>query len=239
MGTAALPVTLSLLFHSGLLMALVFVSMPARPPDAQPQIILSEGESVIQISLVQPTVNIEPAVTIGPALPEPADAVEPYEEPWEPPPITFSDEPKLPEVEPPPEPRQEPAPPPPEPPQPDYTPKREVAVEQPEPVPPPKPSPAQRGVDRGASPVEQPSPEYPEFCRKRGQEGAVVLEVEVLTDGTVGQIRVVEECRYGRLTRAAIEAVRNTTFEPALRDGKPVASVVTIPFRFELHGSTK
>lgn len=61
-----------------------------------------------------------------------------------------------------------------------------------------------------------------------------MLELEVLADGTVGLIRVLEEPGYPRLVAAAIDAARRMRFEPAKSDGRPVRSVVRLPVRFVL-----
>jgi TonB family protein len=62
----------------------------------------------------------------------------------------------------------------------------------------------------------------------------VLLEVEVLPDGRAGQVRVLLAPDYPRLVEAAVEATRKATFRPALLDGRPVRSVIEIPFRFRL-----
>jgi len=91
-----------------------------------------------------------------------------------------------------------------------------------------------RGVSRGAEALDLPAPRYPEACRRRGQEGEVVLEVEVLADGRAREVRVLERARYEQLTEAAIDAARRARFAPALRDGRAVTASVVIPFRFVL-----
>ncbi len=82
--------------------------------------------------------------------------------------------------------------------------------------------------------VHLPSPEYPRRSRRRGQEGTVVLEVEILADGGVGAVRVLRGSRHEWLASAAKAAVRNARFRPATSAGRPVRSTVEIPFRFEL-----
>lgn len=79
-----------------------------------------------------------------------------------------------------------------------------------------------------------PIPTYPAESRRLGEEGLVVLEVQVRADGTVGEVRVTSDPGYPRLTEAAIDAARRTEFTPATRDGRSVEGTVTIPFRFVL-----
>ncbi|KUK13994.1 MAG: periplasmic protein TonB [bacterium] len=80
--------------------------------------------------------------------------------------------------------------------------------------------------------VEKPS--YPFIARKMRYEGVVVLDIEVLPDGRVGEVKVVESSGYNILDKAAIEAVRKWTFVPAQRDGKAVRSIVRQKVVFKL-----
>ncbi len=90
------------------------------------------------------------------------------------------------------------------------------------------------GVETGVETLHLPTPKYPSLSRKRGEEGLVLLQVEVLPDGSVGEIIVLEDAGFRRLTQAAISAVRKGRFKPATRDGHPTKDTVRIPFRFIL-----
>lgn len=79
-----------------------------------------------------------------------------------------------------------------------------------------------------------PAPAYPEISRRRGEEGRVLLEAEVLETGRVGTIRVVQESRFPLLNRAATEAVQKWVLRPARRNGTAVADRIRIPVRFQL-----
>jgi protein TonB len=90
---------------------------------------------------------------------------------------------------------------------------------------------------KAATPVEivnLPTPEYPPRSRRLGEEGRVLLEVEVLADGRAGKIRMLQAPDFPRLVEAAIEAAKNARFRPATRDGQPVCAVVEIAIRFRL-----
>jgi protein TonB len=79
-----------------------------------------------------------------------------------------------------------------------------------------------------------PRPEYSDEARKAKYQGQVLLSVVVLANGQAGKIQVVNGPGLG-LDQKAIEAVRNWRFKPAIgRDGKPVATVVTIQVMFQL-----
>jgi len=108
----------------------------------------------------------------------------------------------------------------------------------PEPVtepPTPEPAtPAPAGVTRGAEPLAEIHPTYPPASIRRGEEGSVLLRVEVLADGRAGRMELVRSSGHDRLDRAACDAVRTARFLPALANGRPVIAWVTIPFQFRL-----
>ncbi len=93
------------------------------------------------------------------------------------------------------------------------------------------------GRHKAATPVRVlhlPAPDYPRESRRLGEEGLVVLAVEVRPDGAPGSADVVRGGDTPRLVSAAKAAVRRARFLPATRGGRPVAATVEIPFRFEL-----
>ena len=90
------------------------------------------------------------------------------------------------------------------------------------------------GVTRGAEPIQDILPEYPPASVRSGEEGVVLLCVEVLASGQPARIKLLQSSSYDRLDRAAMAAVRRTRFLPAMEQGKPVDTWVTIPFRFRL-----
>lgn len=78
-----------------------------------------------------------------------------------------------------------------------------------------------------------PSPSYPPLARARGLDGEVVLNVQILSDGRVGDVYVVSSPGHPLLENEAIAAVKSWTFFPATEDGQAVSSnkKVRIPFR--------
>jgi periplasmic protein TonB len=82
--------------------------------------------------------------------------------------------------------------------------------------------------------IYSPDPEYSEEARKVKHMGVVVLWLVVGPDGKPRDIRVVRTLGLG-LDEKAIEAVKNWRFEPALKDGKPVAVQVNIEVNFHLY----
>ena len=82
--------------------------------------------------------------------------------------------------------------------------------------------------------IYAPEPEYSEEARKVKQMGVVVLRLVVGSDGNPRDIQVVRALGLG-LDEKAIEAVRKWRFEPARKDGKPVAVAVNIEVNFHLY----
>ena len=79
-----------------------------------------------------------------------------------------------------------------------------------------------------------PAPEYPTSARRRGAEGSVLVEISVGADGTAEDAKVVEGSGADDLDAAAVAAVKNWKFRPAVRAGQPVASRERIRFVFKL-----
>ncbi|QCO67627.1 energy transducer TonB [Luteimonas yindakuii] len=95
------------------------------------------------------------------------------------------------------------------------------------------PAPA-AGVTRDASPVTPIDPGYPAAALRAREEGLVMLRATVDSDGRTGDIEIIESSRSRELDRAALAAVRDARFSPAMRDGKPIPSTVQVPVEFRL-----
>jgi periplasmic protein TonB len=79
-----------------------------------------------------------------------------------------------------------------------------------------------------------PDPEYSEEARKAKYQGTCVLWLVVGPDGRARDIRVARTLGLG-LDEKAIEAVKNWKFEPAMKDGKPVAVQINVEVTFRLY----
>jgi protein TonB len=79
-----------------------------------------------------------------------------------------------------------------------------------------------------------PAPEYPTASRRRREEGVVLLNVAVDTNGSPSTITINRSSGYPLLDEAALDAVRRWSFEPARAAGVPVFSTVIVPVRFSL-----
>jgi len=79
-----------------------------------------------------------------------------------------------------------------------------------------------------------PDPEYSEEARKAKYQGTVVLWVVVGPDGRPKEVRVQRSLGLG-LDEKAVEAVRQWKFEPAKKDGSPVAVQINVEVNFRLY----
>src|SRR5947208_15990406 len=80
----------------------------------------------------------------------------------------------------------------------------------------------------------QPDPEYSEEARKAKYQGTCVLWLIVGPDGKPRDIKVARNLGMG-LDEKAIQAVKTWKFEPAMKDGKPVAVEISVEVEFRLY----
>lgn len=78
-------------------------------------------------------------------------------------------------------------------------------------------------------------PQYPEAAKLQHIQGAVVLEAEVLGDGTVGKVAVLRG--EPLLAEAATQAVKQWKYQPYFVDGRPAQRQERITVRFSLPSS--
>lgn len=77
------------------------------------------------------------------------------------------------------------------------------------------------------------TPQYPKSAKEAKKEGTVVLQVIIDENGTPKDIVALTNLGFG-LEAAAIEALKNSTFHPAMKAGKPISHQVEIPFAFKI-----
>lgn len=82
--------------------------------------------------------------------------------------------------------------------------------------------------------LHNPAPEYPDFARRRGWEGTVVLRVWVRANGTPSEIQVEQSSGRDVLDSAARQAVTRWTFVPAKRGDVAEEGWVSVPIGFSL-----
>lgn len=135
-------------------------------------------------------------------------------------------------------------------------PKQETTAPEPEPEPDlepeidliPEPEIATRPAQMQTGPVtltselavscpELNAPAYPPISRRMGEEGKLVLRVELDENGRVDNADVINSSGYARLDDAAMTAVKSWQCKPPLRDGKPARAIALQPFNFVLQGN--
>jgi TonB family protein len=82
--------------------------------------------------------------------------------------------------------------------------------------------------------AENPKPIYPQEAKEKRYEGEVVLRVEVLVNGRVGQIEIKKSSSYELLDRSALTAVKQWRFIPAKNGEVPISFWVNVPVKFQL-----
>jgi periplasmic protein TonB len=82
--------------------------------------------------------------------------------------------------------------------------------------------------------VYTPNPEYSEKARKKKINGTVVVAMIVTADGQVHDVKVTKSLDEG-LDKQAVAVVRTWRFEPATKDGKPVAVHLKAEVDFRLY----
>jgi len=81
--------------------------------------------------------------------------------------------------------------------------------------------------------VSQVKPEYPQLARDAGVDGQVLVQALIGKDGKVKDTKVVKSIPM--LDAAAVTAVKQFVFKPALANNKPVVVWVAVPVKFSLH----
>ncbi len=211
-----IPLTLVLAVHMALLAAVVYARH--TPPLPEPQ--------VMQVVMIPPQLEVAPAREPEPTPPEPTP--QPPEPRLLPTPVVNTPTP-------------EPVPPAPPP---------ETAINPEPPAPPPPVLAPSTAPVAAAEPVTEPpkvdasykgnrQPGYPPLSRRLNEQGTVLLDVQVLTDGRVGDIRVGRSSGHDRLDQAALQAVKRWKFTPATRGGIAVAARYKLPIEFNLSKAEK
>ena len=79
-------------------------------------------------------------------------------------------------------------------------------------------------------------PDYPPISRRLNEEGVVSLRIVVSETGAVSGVAVVRSSGYARLDAAAASWVKaHWRYQPAMRNGQPVASTAEARVQFELN----
>jgi len=82
--------------------------------------------------------------------------------------------------------------------------------------------------------LHNPRPTYPLIARRMRYHGKVLLDVEVLSDGNAGQVKLHRSSGYEVLDKCALEVVQTWHFTPAKNAGKPITRWFVVPINFTL-----
>jgi protein TonB len=78
-------------------------------------------------------------------------------------------------------------------------------------------------------------PGYPPMSVELGEQGVVVVQMQIAPDGHVAAVGVLQTSGYPRLDEATLAALRKWRFTPAMENGQPVPSQQVLPVRFRLY----
>jgi len=81
--------------------------------------------------------------------------------------------------------------------------------------------------------LNNPPTHYPRIAQMRQWEGTVKLEVRVLANGSVGEVRIVGSSGHEILDDSAVEQVKTWRFIPAHQGDKTVDDWVRVPITFK------
>ena len=220
-----------LMMQIGLLLSLglVITAFTVSLPDGGDVQAMSDDTEMIEIEEILQTQQIQPPPPPPPAPPPPQevpDEVEIEEDVIEEIDLDLNAA-----VPPPPAPPRQAAPPPPPPP-----------GEPPPPPPPPEPEPTEPEIFEvaevqpeliGGLEELQKNVEYPDFARRAGIEGRVIIQFVVDERGNVVD-PVVARSPNDALSEAALAAVRKAKFRPGQQRGRPVKVRFSLPVTFRL-----
>jgi|YNPBryulayer2012_1023412.scaffolds.fasta_scaffold04509_5 protein TonB len=76
---------------------------------------------------------------------------------------------------------------------------------------------------------------YPEMARKAGIEGKVIVKVLIGKNGKPEKAQIIKNPGTDIFDEAVINAVMNSTYTPAIQNGRPVKVWMMVPFSFKLN----
>lgn len=80
--------------------------------------------------------------------------------------------------------------------------------------------------------LHNPKPEYPRLSRQRNEQGKVIINVLIGTDGVAQRAEVKVSSGYERLDAAGLLTVKSWRFVPGKRGGAPDAMWFAVPINF-------
>ncbi|WP_197061135.1 energy transducer TonB [Colwellia psychrerythraea] len=88
-----------------------------------------------------------------------------------------------------------------------------------------------------ANALSNPNPIYPRLSRRLHEEGTVLLEILILPNGSVGEMRLKASSGFTRLDQTAKATVKYWRYQPAQQNGKSIEYWYIQPVHFSLNHS--
>jgi protein TonB len=82
--------------------------------------------------------------------------------------------------------------------------------------------------------VSMKPPVYPPRCLRSGIEGVVKVRVLVGENGRPQEVSLAKSSGESLLDEAALQAVKDWVFKPAMRNGVPARAWAVVPIEFKL-----
>ena len=81
--------------------------------------------------------------------------------------------------------------------------------------------------------IKKVEPPYPELARRSKIQGVVILEAVITKEGNVEEVKVLRSL-HPMMDQAAVNAVKQWKYKPAMLNGKPVKVYFTVTVNFKL-----
>ena len=82
--------------------------------------------------------------------------------------------------------------------------------------------------------LSKPSPDYTDTARATNTSGSVRLQITFAADGQIKNVLAVKMLPFG-LTQQAVSAAKRMTFEPEIKNGKPVSVTKIVEYTFRIY----
>jgi TonB family protein len=89
--------------------------------------------------------------------------------------------------------------------------------------------------DQAPEAITMVQPKYPDAATRAGTEGTVWTQVSIDEKGKVVKVTI-SKSDAEIFNQPSIDAAMQWVFKPAMKDGKPIATEVAIPFRYKMQG---
>jgi protein TonB len=81
--------------------------------------------------------------------------------------------------------------------------------------------------------IQRSVPRYPRLAQRLGVEGSVLLRLAIDASGKLSRVEVVNGAGNG-FDEEAVQAVKRSTFAPAVQAGRPISCLALLKIRFQL-----